>query len=124
MRKVWHILGGLALLIVFGFAALMSGMGPIKNMKINSVDLSKVADGVHKGTFSQGRWNYSVAVTVKDHKIAGVELLSRKDKMFEKLYEAETAKVISAQSPNVDTYSGATVTSKALLKAIENALAK
>ncbi len=124
MKKVWYVVGGLILLVACALVWLMSGQGAIKDMQIADVDLSTVADGVHEGSFKQGRWNYEVAVTVKDHKITGIELLSKRDKMFENMYQTEFERVLAAQSPNVDVVSGATVSSKALLKAIENALRK
>lgn len=124
MKKVWYVFGGLALLIVIGFAGGTYGMGAVKRLKIANVDLGKVTDGVHEGTFKQARWNYTVAVTVKDHKITAVELLNPKDAPSQKLFSAQADRVVKAQSPNVDTVSGATVSGKALLKAIENALTK
>ncbi|HHY44923.1 MAG TPA: FMN-binding protein [Firmicutes bacterium] len=121
---MWYVIGGLVLLVGGMLVWLMSGQSTIKEMQIADVDLSTVPDGVHEGSFKQGRWNYRVAVTVKDHKITRVELLSKRDKMFEKMYQTEFNRVLAAQSPNVDAFSGATVSSKALLKAIENALRK
>lgn len=124
MRKVWYVLGGLAVLIGVMLIALMSGMGAVKSLQIADVDLSGVADGVHEGTFKQGRWTYTVAVTVRDHKITAVEPINPKDSGTQKLVSSAAGKVIAHQSPNVDTVSGATASSKALLKAIENALTK
>ena len=124
MKKVWYVLGGLAVLIVVMLVALMSGMGAVKNLPIADVDLGNVKDGVHEGTFKQGRWNYTVAVTVENHKITSVELVNPKDAGSQKLLSAAADRVIASQSPNVDTVSGATVSSKALLKAIENALTR
>ena len=124
MKKVWYVLGGLVLLIAIAFMGATYGMGAVKNLKISDVDLSKVADGVHEGTFKQARWNYSVAVTVKDHRITAVELLNPKDAVTVKMMASEADRVVQAQSPNIDTVSGATANSKALFKAIENALSK
>lgn len=124
MNKVWYAVGGLFLLLGCVFVWLMSGQSAIKEIEIADVDLSTVADGVYEGSFKQGRWNYRVAVTVKDHKITRIELLSKRDKMFENMYQTAFERVLAAQSPNVDAVSGATVSSKALLKAIENALRK
>lgn len=124
MKKVWYVLGGLALLIVIALAGAMNGLGAVKSLEISDIDLSEVADGVHEGTFKQYRWNYRVAVTVRDHQITGIELLSGNDPGSTKAFMTEQERVIAAQSPNVDTVSGATVTCKALLKAIENALTK
>jgi uncharacterized protein with FMN-binding domain len=124
MRKVGYILGGLAVIACASVFVLFNAMSAVKGLQIKDVDLSKVADGTHEGEFHQGRWSYKVAVSVKDHRITGIEILSGSAKMFQKLNQEESARVIAAQTPKVDVVSGATVTSKALLKAIENALTR
>ena len=106
---------------VMGFW-LMNGMGDIKAMSIDDIDLSSIRDGTYQGAFSKGRWNYNVIATVKDHKITGIKLLDDKMKMAEKVNSEEINRVIGKQSLKVDVVTGATVNSKALLKAIENAL--
>jgi uncharacterized protein with FMN-binding domain len=125
MKKMWmYILGGLAALIAIAFVGATFGLSSVKNLKISDVDLSKVEDGVHQGAFKQARWNYSVAVTVKDHRITAIELLNPKDPATTKLMGPEADRVVQAQTPNIDAVSGATANSKALFKAIENALGK
>jgi uncharacterized protein with FMN-binding domain len=65
-----------------------------------------------------------VSVTVKDHKITSIKAV--KQMPFAKTgSNGELFKrVISKQTPNVDTITGATITSKAYLKSIENALSQ
>jgi uncharacterized protein with FMN-binding domain len=64
-------------------------------------------------------------VKVTDGRVAGIQLVGSKDPgskntQQEVLYD----RVIEAQSLQVDTISGATLTSKAWLQAVENALLK
>lgn len=123
MKKVLYVLLGiLAIVILGGVYWLFNGMSQVKNLEIGDVNLTALADGTYRGTYQKGRWSYNVAVTVKDHAITAVEVIDNKVKMFEKINQEEIARVISRQSVKVDAVSGATVTSKALLKAIENAL--
>lgn len=122
MRKVLYVLIVLVVIILAGAYWLFNGMGEVKRLEINEVDLSKLADGVYEGSFQKGRWNYNVAVTVKDHAITGIELINPKSGPHDKFHREEIAKVIERQSVKVDAVSGATVSSNALLKAIENAL--
>ena len=62
-----------------------------------------------------------VSVTVKDNKITDITLLNHKNERG-KPAEVIPEKVLKAQSLQVDTISGATNSSKVILKAIENAL--
>ncbi len=61
-------------------------------------------------------------MTVKDHKIAGIKMITNRNTAYAKKAEGVIQKILEKQSPNVDTVSGASTTSKAILKAVENAL--
>lgn len=89
---------------------------------INQVDLTTLEDGSYNGSYNSGRWTNEVSVTVKDQKITKIELL--KDVTFSKPEETQKIfnKVIEEQNVDIDAMSGATVTGKAYLKSIENAL--
>jgi uncharacterized protein with FMN-binding domain len=118
-----YILGGFGLIVAFGVFFMFNGMGAIKNMDIYSVDLTGVGDGTYTGAFKKGRWNSQVEVTVKDHKIVDIKVLNA-DPTVNSISEDTVKKVIEAQKVDIDIVSGATVTTKALLKAIEDALTK
>ena len=100
----------------------MNGMEDAKAIQINSVDLSIVEDGDYVGSFDLTRWSNEIKVTVKDHKIIALDVVD--DVMF-KMDEITTElfdRVIQNQSLDLDIETGATITSHAYLKAIENAL--
>jgi uncharacterized protein with FMN-binding domain len=105
-----------------GLSSLNRGMAEIKADVVNPVDIAAIADGAHRGQYCKGRWCYSVEVTVQDTKITGVRTTDRKMDANFKLNKRLIEQVILLQKVNVDAVAGATVTSKALLKAIENAL--
>jgi uncharacterized protein with FMN-binding domain len=123
--KVVLIVVGIIIVIIAAFVIfLSSGLNSGKNLVINDIDLSKISDGIYKGEYSGGRWSNTLEVTVKDHKIIGIKII--KDVTFAgndtsgKIFDS----VVGKQSLNVDAVSGATVTSKAYLKAVENALSQ
>lgn len=93
----------------------------IKELTINNVDLSKISDGKYIGTYDADLISAKVSVTVKDHKIEEVDLLEHKNGRG-KPAEVIPDMVVKAQSLQVDAISGATNSSKTILKAIENAL--
>jgi len=118
-----------AIVILFALAFVLSScaykeMKKVRSMPINEVDLSNVQDGSYKGDFSYGGFTYEVEVTVKEHRIENIEILKNRDTKHAKKAEGVVEKVLNAQSLEVDAVTGATTTSKALLKAIENALKK
>lgn len=93
-----------------------------KNIQIENIDLSNIEDGVYNGNYNfNGLVKVEVEVSVKNSAISDIKLL-RHDNGRGKDAEKIPEDVIKAQSLNVDTISGATVSSKVILKAIENAL--
>jgi uncharacterized protein with FMN-binding domain len=93
----------------------------VKGLEIGNVNLSKVSDGTYTGYCDAVYVAAKVSITVKNHKIADIILLSHKNDGG-KLAEVIPGKVLKAQSLEVDTISGATNSSKVILKSIENAL--
>lgn len=122
LKIIISILIVVVIAIVGGISYLKKGLDVGKNLNIKDVDVSKISDGIYHGKYDGGRWSNEVKVTVKDHKIDKIELV--KDVKFKKseVTEEILKKVIEKQNSNVDVVSGATVTSKAYLKSIENAL--
>lgn len=93
----------------------------VKDLKIGSIDLSKIPDGEYTGSCNVDFISVKVIVTVKNHKIENINLAEHKNGRG-KAAEVITDKVLDSQSLQVDTVSGATNSSKVILKAIENAL--
>jgi uncharacterized protein with FMN-binding domain len=79
-------------------------------------------DGTYEGGYEAGRFTNRVKVTVAGEKVGDIALTQ--DVLFSdaKVSAELFQKVIEAQSTQVDTVAGATVTSRAYLKSIENAL--
>ncbi|HBL83393.1 MAG: hypothetical protein A2Y17_04470 [Clostridiales bacterium GWF2_38_85] len=108
---------------VFQFIkATNESMKQLEVLTIENVDLSEVADGEYNGKYELFPVTVEVNVTIKDHKITKIDILKH-DNGKGQPAEAITDAVVSANSLEVDTISGATMSSKVILKAIENALA-
>lgn len=93
----------------------------ISNLKIDNIDLSNIHDGKYTGSCDTGFVGAEVSVTVKGNKITDITLLNHKNERG-KPAEVILQNVVKAQSLQVDVVSGATNSSKVILKAIENAL--
>ncbi len=94
----------------------------IRNMVIEDVDLNTIDDGVYNGSFEYGSFTYAVEVVMENHSIVQINVTSNRDSSHAKKAEEIISVVLNKQAINADAVSGATTTSKALLKAIENAL--
>lgn len=93
----------------------------ISEITISNVDLSNVADGTYSGSHKAFPVVVEVNVTVSGHKITAIDLVKHNNGQGTAA-EVITDKVVEAQTLDVDIIAGATVSSKVILKAIENAL--
>ncbi len=124
MKKWKKVIIGAGLVIgVLGLVMLFfvtRGLDEGKALVINEVDLQSLEDGMYPGEYEGGRWTNTVEVEVQDGKIQNIRLTGgfEMKKVKEEIYE----KVMENQGVEVEVVSGATVSSKAYLKAIENAL--
>lgn len=93
-----------------------------EDVQIQEVDLSQVDDGVYKETYMYNEgMGATVVVTVIDHKFDTIVIQEHKTGKGKKA-EQIVDRVLEEQSLQVDAISGATGSSKIILKAIENAL--
>ncbi|MDR0841401.1 MAG: FMN-binding protein [Christensenellaceae bacterium] len=93
----------------------------VADIAIEAPNLSNISDGTYNGAFDAAMISADVSVTIRSHRITEIKINEHKT---DKGQQAEriTDDVLSAQSLNVDTISGATNSSKVILKAIELAL--
>jgi uncharacterized protein with FMN-binding domain len=120
---LWIVLGVVAFLVIFSASFLMMGQGTIKEMTIGNVSAAEVPDGTYTGNFDGYRWSNTLQVTVAGGKITGIEMIKDQSVAVPDVSGKLFAAVVEKQSLQVDAVTGATVSSKAYLKAIENALA-
>jgi len=123
MKKVLLIIGGTVLVIMLGlFLFLTNGLSEGKNAVLNGIDISGKPDGMYVGTYGFKRWSNTVNVHIKDHQIIAIVIVQ--DIPGANITDCSgemLRRVLDVQNTQVDTVSGATVTSKAYLKAIEDA---
>jgi uncharacterized protein with FMN-binding domain len=92
-------------------------------LEIPDVDLASAKDGDYIGSYSAFPVSAEVKVIIKNHTIKEIELLKHNNGQGQGA-EVIPDKVIEAQSLKVDSISGATYSSKVILKAIREALLK
>ena len=109
-----------------GWSLLSKEHQEAKSLPLNAVDFSKLNDGTYHGVYEGGMYKWRANecdVTVTNGQVTDIQLVGSQDPGTENtdcemLYD----RVIEAQSLQVDTISGATLTSKAYLQCVENAL--
>jgi uncharacterized protein with FMN-binding domain len=122
-KKLLFIGGGVLTLLIIASVLLTNGLSEGANVPLNGISLTNAADGSYTGSYKFKRWSNTVIVQVADKKIIAINIT---DDVFAagitNCSDEIIRRVIEAQDTKVDAVSGATVTSKAYLKAIEDAL--
>ena len=124
-KKILVVLGVFVLLIIAAFIAITNGLSEGQNVALSGIDLSSISDGDYTGTYEHGRWTNTIMVHVRNRVITSIDIVrdvaaagitNCSDEVFRR--------VMANQDTRIDVVSGATVTTKAYLKAIEDALRK
>jgi uncharacterized protein with FMN-binding domain len=95
----------------------------VADIVIESPNIANISDGTYRGEFDAIMISADVSVTISDHRITYIKInkhINGRGQPAERI----TDDVLSAQSLNVDTITGATNSSKVILKAIDIALEK
>lgn len=133
MWIVLSIVGVIAVLLVGAIVLTASGRKELKNAAIAEVDFEKLKDGVYTGAYRGSKESYrntAVEATVASGAVTKIRVTEGAlagDKQETQIKKGITInnlfdEVIKSQSLQVDVISGATLTSKAHLKALEDAL--
>ncbi len=102
-------------------ASIESNLASLGDMEMARVDMASIEDGVYSGSYSVFPVSAEVQVTVKDHRIAAIDLLKHNNGQGAPA-EVIPGRVVEVQTLQIDSVSGATYSSRVILKAIENAL--
>jgi len=125
MKKKLIVCGVILLVFAGLFMALTSGLSEGASVTLYGIDLSNIPNGSYTGVHTFRRWSNTLVVHVNENRITGIDIVS--DVLGANVTNSSGEifrRVIEAQNTIVDVVSGATVTSKAYLKAIENALSR
>ena len=95
-----------------------------KTLTVQMPDLNQLNDGVYRGNYELTDTPVKVTldVVIQDQRISKIEIIKHTSSPIGKKSEKIIESVIEKQSLEVDVISGATASSKTILKAIENAL--
>ena len=125
MNKLTRIiLYSLAVTFIIGLTGCTSDVEEIlAETNIEGINLNDVEDGEYKGEHKAGLVEVVLDVEVQGNRITNLNILKHNNWRGGSA-EVIVDKVLKEQTLEVDVVSGATVSSKVILKAIENALNK
>ncbi len=113
----------LILVLAFGVMVLITEgqRREDRNLVIADVDFSQVPDGTYRGSYAG--WNqFDVLVTVAGGTVTDIKIAEDSRNPSTAVTDEVVGLIVSGQSLDLDAVSGATVTTNALLKAVEQAL--
>jgi uncharacterized protein with FMN-binding domain len=111
------------LTIVLASLAMMTvTVRQYRNMKILDSDLANLADGKYHGKAAFSGFTYEVEATILNYTITDLQIIKNRTSSYARFAEGVIPRIIEKQNANVDVITGATTTSKALMKAVEDAL--
>jgi uncharacterized protein with FMN-binding domain len=93
----------------------------VNSITVSNLNMANITDGIYVGEYSITPVYVEVEVSVTEHKITNIKIIEHENGLGGKA-EKIVDNVISRQSLEVGAVSGATVSSKCIIKAIENAL--
>jgi len=95
-----------------------------RNITVQMPDLALLNDGIYRGFFDLSGTPIRVTldVTIQGNRISHIEILEHISSPIGRRAESIINYVIAKQSLDIDVIGGATASSKAILKAIEEAL--
>lgn len=93
----------------------------VNSITVSNLNMANITDGIYVGKYSITPVYVEVEALVTEHKITNIKIIEHENGLGGKA-EKIVDDVISRQSLEVDALSGATVSSKYIIKAIENAL--
>ncbi len=127
MKKRNKILIAIGVLIVSAFSIIVFQLWGMQNRiaadhtQITHVDVSQVLDGRYEGSYSDFLISVHLALTVSGGKITHMEMIEQSSGPgYDALITMD--EIITRQSPLVDSLSGATSSSKAIMNAAYRSL--
>ena len=111
-------------IIFMGFMVLGCSSTNFRNITVQTPDLTRVADGTYRGFYDLSGTPVRVTldVNVQNHRITSIEIIEHRRSPIGRRAENIIETVVERQNLEIDAVSGATASSVAILKAIENAL--
>ncbi|WP_419025518.1 FMN-binding protein [Emergencia sp.] len=123
----WHrVLAGVMFLLIVGHIAIYcfdfrDYQTKIKNIQLQGLDVSNIADGTYIGEYDAGYIYTKVEIIISNGTIENIILFEHENERGQAA-EQVISNIVDTQAFPVDAITGATNSSKVIQKAIQNAL--
>ncbi|WP_238904061.1 FMN-binding protein [Clostridium sp. YIM B02506] len=122
MKKLRIAVIVLIILVVGSFLLMTNNSKKeLKAMEYEKIDMNLVSDGIYNGEVDAGLVKVKVATTVKNNAIKKIDIIEHQNGMGGKA-EVITDKIIEENNYNVESISGATLSSEAIKSAVSKSL--
>lgn len=123
IRRKWIIIISMICFVLALSFSLLSylSLSYYRNIPIEDTKLSGLADGNYEGEANIAGYSYKVLVKLSGNKISDIKIIQNRKSPYARFAEGIIPRIIEKQNANVQAISGATTTSKALMKAVEKA---
>ena len=101
---------------------LMRGLDEVANETINPMPIEQLEDGTYIGSYTKYRWKNTLEVRIEAGQIVSIIVIDDVSFSNDQIQTILFERIMTENTLEVDTVVSATVTSKAYLKAIEDAL--
>ena len=88
------------------------------------VDHQKLVDGTYEGNYRRGPVKVRVKITIESHRISSIDLIEHDTWRGKEAEKIIPDRIIQEQSTEVNTVSGATMSSRVIMNAVQNAVDK
>ncbi|MFB0919119.1 MAG: FMN-binding protein [Clostridiaceae bacterium] len=120
IKRIFLVIG--FLVIAAAIFIFWGGNRIAKNTQVNKIDVYSKADGVYHGSYTISPVYVELDVTIKDKKITDIKILKHTNGIGFRAEGPVIKAIIDKQSNDVDIVSGASVSSKAIMGAVWDAL--
>ena len=88
------------------------------------VDHQKLVDGTYEGSYRRGPMKARVKIIIENQRISSIDLLEHDTWKGKEAEKTIPDRIIQEQSTEVNTVSGATMSSRVIMNAVQNAVDK
>lgn len=126
MKKIIIVIGLLIIISIIIISIIFSYLSKeseikLENLAISDIDVQNIGDGIYNGKYSIFPVSVELDVTVQEKKIININIIKHFNGQGSSA-ESILDDVILNQSTDVDVITGATMSSKVILKAIDVAI--
>jgi len=124
--KIFLIVAAIILVLgIFGYVGGSRNLNEVSEFVLPDVDMSTMIDGEYEGSCDIGRFAMKVTITVKDHQVVAVAFVdNQRSNITDNLFDKMNDIFLNIENPTFDAITGATITSKAYMIAVTDALSK